>query len=320
MKKFIARRLLETIPLVIIISMIVFVLIHALPYDAIDTIITPDMSAETVEALKQQFGLDQPLHIQYFLWIKGVLSGNLGMSIITRQPIAGVFFEKVWNSMILIIPAYITAFVLALIFGLSAGSDRGSKKDKIIDSIFSIFDATPTYWFALIVIYVLGYQLDLFPIFGMHTIGQESSILDFLKHFFMPYLVLTVAMFPNLGRYVRSSTITEMSEDYVTVQKAYGNSKAKILLMHVSKNVLLPMVTQLGLALPLLVTGSMITETIFGWPGIGPYFFNATKSLDYPIVMVVLLFSSALVILGSLLSDILYSVVDPRIKKAGEKS
>ena len=176
----------------------------------------------------------------------------------------------------------------------------------------------PTFWFAMLLIYLLGYRLDLLPIIGMHTVGQEGSFVDFLQHFIMPYIVLVVAFFPDLTRYVRSSTLLQLDEDYVMVQKSFGATKKEIFLKHVSKNVLLPIVTQIGLALPMLVTGAIITESIFGWPGIGPYLMSATKALDFPVIMAVMLLSATLVILGNLLSDVLYTIVDPRISQ-GDK-
>ena len=148
---------------------------------------------------------------------------------------------------------------------------------------------------------------------GMHSLG-EDSFQDFLHHFVMPYAVLVIGFLPDLTRYVRSSTITQFEEDYVTVQKAFGSGSGTILLRHVSKNVLLPMITKLGMALPMLVTGAVITETVFAWPGIGVYFTTAIRNLDYPVVMAVLVLSGSLVILGNLISDILCATIDPRIR------
>lgn len=163
---------------------------------------------------------------------------------------------------------------------------------------------------------LFGYKLRILPILGMHTVGV-NTLSDFLLHFITPYMVLTLAFIPDNVRYVRSSTITQYSEDYVMVQKAFGASKAEIMFKHVCKNVLLPVITKLGMALPTLVTGAVITETVFSWPGIGPYFIKAVQGMDYPIVMIVLILSSTLVVLGNLLSDILYCVTDPRIRKMG---
>ena len=161
--------------------------------------------------------------------------------------------------------------------------------------------------------YLFGCRLNWFPIMGMHTIGDDSFS-DFLMHFAMPYFVLIIGFLPDLVRYVRSSAITQFEEDYVLVQQVFGSSRREILFRHISKNVLLPLVTKLGLALPMLVTGAVITETVFSWPGIGVYFVKAISSLDYPIIMDVLLLSGSLVIIGNLLSDILCALIDPRIR------
>ena len=152
----------------------------------------------------------------------------------------------------------------------------------------------------------------------MHTIGQENSMIDYLRHFLMPFIALFLSFLPDATRYVRSSTITQYSEDYVMVQQAFGASKAEIMFKHVCKNVLLPIITKLGMALPMLVTGAIITETIFGWPGVGPYFVKAIQGMDYPIVMVILVLSSTLVILGNLLSDILYCLTDRELRIWGD--
>lgn len=315
MLKMVCKRLLQAVPLVLLISIIVFLMIHLLPYDAIDGITTPDMSAERVALLKAKYGLDQPVYVQYVLWLKGILVGDFGYSIISNQSIQSALAARITASVQLVLPAYVTAFLGAYGLGLLAGNQHRKTSGKFLDGLFSILDAVPTYWLALLLIYFMGYRLNWFPIIGMRTVGVNTWP-DFLAHFVLPYLVLALAFFPSLARYVRASTITELSQDYVLTQTSFGNPRWKIMLNHVSRNVLLPMITQLGMALPMLVTGAMITESIFGWPGVGPYFFNAIKGLDYPIIMIILLLSSTLVIAGNLLADILYAVADPRIKEA----
>lgn len=315
MAKYILKRILQAIPLIIIISIICFVLIQLAPYNAVDTMITPKMSEETVNLIKAKYGFDKPVYIQYLLWIKGILGGNFGYSIITHESIVNDLLARIPATIILVLPSYIIALIISIILGLVAGSNKNKLIDKIIDGFSSIGIAVPSFWFAMILIFIFGYKLGVFPIIGMNTIGKEGSIGDFLLHFIMPSTVLVVAFLPDLIRYVRSSTITQISEDYVMVQKAFGASKREILFKHVCKNILLPIVTKMGMALPMLITGAMITETVFGWPGVGPYFVNAVKALDYPIIMDILLLSSSLVILGNLLSDILYCVIDPRIRE-----
>lgn len=314
MAAYILRRLLQVVPMLLVVTFVVFLLLHAAPYDVVDAITTPQMSDETVAAIRERYGLDQPVIVQYGLWLGNVLQGDLGYSLVSRQPIAQELAARIPNTIILAAPAYLAALLVAIVLGLVAGSRRGTVVDKMIDGLAGIGIATPSFWFALLVIYVFGYQLRWFPIIGMHSVGKQGDPVDFLLHFVMPFTVLVVAFFPELARYVRSATIGQLSQGYVLVQRGFGASRGHILSRHVSRNVTLPIITQLGLALPILVTGAIVTESIFGWPGIGPYFLTATRSLDYPVVLAVLLLSAVLVILGNLIADILYVVVDPRIR------
>lgn len=317
MAKYIIKRILAAIPMVIVITIICFALMNLAPYDAIDAMTTPNMPAETIALIKAKYGYDQPVYIQYLRWVDGMLNGNFGYSIVTHQSIATDLAVRIPNTIKLILPAYLLAYVAAIVLGLLAGSHKNKWVDKLIDGLSSIGIALPTFWVSMLLIYFLGYKLNVLPIVGMHTIGKEGSLLDYMKHFIMPFTALFFSFLPDAVRYVRSSTITQYSEDYVMVQQAFGASKAEIMFKHVCKNVLLPIITKLGMALPMLVTGAIITETIFGWPGVGPYFVKAIQGMDYPIVMVILVLSSTLVILGNLLSDILYCLTDPRIKDLG---
>lgn len=314
MAKYILKRILQAIPLLLIISIICFTFIKLAPYNAIDAMVTPNMPEETVNLMKAKYGFDKPAYVQYFLWLKGILSGQFGYSIVTHESIAKDLAARIPATIALVLPSYLFAVIISIILGLLAGWNKNKFLDKIIDGFCSLGIAIPTFWFAMIIIFIFGYKLSIFPILGMNTIGKEGSFSDFLLHFTMPCIVLTMAFLPELIRYVRSSTIGQISQNYVTVQNAFGGSTHEILFKHVCKNVLLPIITKIGMALPMLVTGGMITETIFGWPGVGPYFITAIKGMDYPVVMAILVLSSSLVILGNLLSDILYSLVDPRIR------
>ncbi len=315
MVRYIGKRLLQAIPLLLIITVIVFCMIHFAPYDAIDAMTSPQMSAQTVQQIKAKYGYDKPVFVQYLLWIKGVATGNFGYSIVTHQSISSDLAARIPATMQLVIPSYLVAFLLSIVLGLASGSHKGKWLDKLIDGLCSIGIATPPFWLAMILIFFLGYQFNLLPILGMHTIGMENSFPDYLAHYIMPFIVMVIAFLPDLTRYVRSSTIGQLSEDYVVVQKAFGASRFEILSKHVAKNVLLPIITKFGMMLPMLVTGAIIIETVFSWPGVGPYFVKAIQGMDYPVVMAILILSSALVILGNLLSDILYCATDPRIRE-----
>ena len=313
MLKYLIKRILQAVPLLLLITILCFVLIDLAPYDAIDARINDKMTPAQIAQLKEEAGLNDPMPVQYLRWLGGLLKGDLGMSLINHTDIATDLREKIPNTIKLVLPSYATAYLLAIGLGLIAGRYKNSWLDKIINSLASIGLAVPTFFVALLFIYYFGLKLDLFPVMGMHSLG-EDSFEDFLHHFVMPYAVLVIGFLPDLTRYVRNSTITQFEEDYVTVQKAFGSGSGTILLRHVSKNVLLPMITKLGMALPMLVTGAVITETVFAWPGIGVYFTTAIRNLDYPVVMAVLVLSGSLVILGNLISDILCATIDPRIR------
>ena len=314
MARYIVKRILQAIPLLLVISIICFGLIQMAPFDVIDTIATPDMAPEVREALKVKYGLDQPAHIQYLNWLKRMVTGNLGYSIVTHQSVAFDLAARLPNTVLLILPSYLLALAISIVLGLVAGSRRGGRADRIIDTLCSVGMATPTFWIAMMLLYVFGYKLSIFPILGMHTLGQDNSLPDLLMHLVLPTVVLTLGDLPGTVRFVRSSTISQYTEDYVMVQKAFGSSRAAILFRHVIKNVLLPVITLVGMSLPRLVTGAFITESIFSWPGVGTYFITAIRSFDYPVIMSVMFFSSVMVILGNLLADICYCLVDPRIQ------
>ena len=313
MLKYIIKRILQAIPLLILITVICFALINMAPYDAVDAITTPDMSAAEIEMRREAYGLNDPVYVQYFRWLNNILHGNFGYSLLSHTSIKYDLMIRIPNTAILVLASYVTAYVLAIVLGLVAGSYKNRWPDKMIDGLCSIGIATPTFWFAMLLIYIFSFRMKIFPIMGMHAVGDDS-LGDLLWHFFLPYITLVVGFLPDLTRFVRGSTIGQMKEDYVVVQQAFGAKKVQILFHHIIRNVMIPMVTKLGMALPQLVTGAVVTETVFTWPGIGNYFVSAVKGLDYPIVMAILVLSSTLVILGNLLSDILYCVVDPRIK------
>ena len=318
MIRYILKRILQAVPLLLVISFIVFTLIHLAPYDTIDAQITSNMSQEEINILREQSGLNKPFLIQYVDWLGQILSGNFGHSLVTHNSVGEEILAKIPNTISLVLPAYITALIIAIVLGLLAAANKGKWQDKFIDAVASLGIATPSFWIAMIFIYVLGYQLNLFPIIGMHTIGKEGDFGDFLSHFIMPYLTLTIVFFAELTRYVRSSALSQTNEEYVVVQQAFQATKTQIFTRHIIKNVLIPVITQVGMSLPMLVTGAIITETVFSWPGIGPYITQATRALDYPIIMAVMLLSATLVIVGNLISDILYSIVDPRIRRGGK--
>ena len=314
MFKYTLKRLLQAIPLIIAITFIVFTLIYISPFDAIDAITTPNMTDAQIEIIRERNGLNEPFLIQYFYWLKQILTGNFGMSLITQREIGQQLAMRIPNTLILMVPAYTIASFLAYRLGLYAGAHKNHLGDKVVDFLASLGIAVPPFWLGLLVIYFLSMKWPLFPTTGMYSIGAEGQFLNLLYHLILPLGVLIFAITPSLTRYVRSSALSQVDENYITVQKSLGASQSEIFNRHVSRNVLLPLITLLGQSLPSLVTGAIITESIFQWPGVGAYFVEATKKLDYPVIMAVLLITATLTILGNLLADILYKRVDPRIQ------
>ncbi|WP_195853109.1 ABC transporter permease [Aerococcus sanguinicola] len=314
MIKYALKRILQAIPLLLLISLIVFALIYLAPFDAIDAITTPNMTEAQVEIIREQNGLNDPFIIQYLTWLKNVLQGDFGYSLINQQEIASQLTERIPNTLILMLPAYAIGSLIAFFSGLFACANKDQAGDRAVDLLASLGLAVPTFWLGLLVIYFFSLKWPLFPTTGMYSLGSEGDLLNLLHHAILPGGVLIVAVTPNLTRYVRSAALSQVDANYITVQRSLGASKREIFFHHVSRNVLLPLVTLLGQSLPSLVTGAVVTESIFQWPGVGSYFVEGAKQLDYPVVMAVLLLTASLTILGNLLADLLYYKVDPRIR------
>ena len=317
MARFLIGRGLRFLALLFVISLLCFILMQAAPYDVVDAIASPDKPREVYEQLREEYGLNDALPAQYFRWVGKLLRGDLGNSLLDHSSIRSDLRARLPATLSLMAPAYLTALVLSLVLGLWAALRQNGRIDRIIDGLCSVGLATPPFWLALIFIYLLGYRLKLFPLMGMYTIDGGRSALDFLRHLFMPCTVLTLGFLPELTRYVRANAIRQLNEDYCAVQRSLGARPRELLIRHVLPNVMVPVVTKVGMSLPMLVTGSVAVESMFGWPGIGPYFLRAVQNIDYPVVLALLLLSSVLVILGNMLADLLCCLIDRRIEVGG---
>jgi len=315
MRQLIARRLLQTIPLLFFVSIVCFALIKMAPGDPVLSFVTPNMHAEDIERIRHNLGLDKPAYVQYFLWLKELVQGNLGYSLVNHQPVLDQILDRLPATAGLMGSAIALAVLLAIPLGLVAGANRSRWPDKLINFISYIGISVPLFWLAILLIYLFAIELHWLPIMGMRTIGVDSA-LDVLKHGVLPCAVLAFSFLSTYVRYIRSSTIGQLKEDYVQIQYAFGSSKRLVLFRHVLKHVLLPIITLLGISMAELVTGAIVTETVFSWPGIGSLGMTAVRGMDYPLIMGITLFSAVLLIVGNLLADILYGFADPRINKA----
>ncbi|WP_152396762.1 ABC transporter permease [Paenibacillus guangzhouensis] len=313
MKKNILRRVLQSIPLLWFISLVSFALIKLAPGDPVKSFVTPNMSAEDVERIRHSLGLDQPVIMQYFIWLKNVLQGNFGYSLTNHRPVLELILERLPATIGLMGSALFLSLIIAIPLSIVAASRKNKLLDRGIGMISYIGISIPSFWFGIMLIYIFAVKLHWLPSMGMRTIGVDS-FWDIVKHGILPCAVLTFINVSMYSRYIRSQAISQLEEDYVQIQYAYGATKRSVLWRHVLKNVLLPIITILGMSFADLIAGAFITESVFSWPGMGSLGITAVFGLDYPVIMGITMFSSCMLVIGNLVADILYSVVDPRIK------
>jgi len=307
------KRVLNAIPMIITISIISFVLVNFAPGDPVKAYITPESTVQDIEIIRESMGLNDNILVQYIRWGKNVLKGNLGYSFADHRPVLDKVVERLPATIGLMGVSMIFSILLGTIIGLVSAFYNNKLIDKILTFLNYIGISIPSFWFAMGMLHLFTLKLGWLPSIGMRSVGVHTNI-DLLKHIVMPMLTLSISNTSVISRYVRSRTITQLNEDYVTVAMAQGASKREVLFKYVLKNSLLPLITIIGMSLPNLVSGAFITETIFGWPGLGQLGINSIFKFDYPMIMATTMFSSIILILGNLISDILYGVVDPRIK------
>jgi len=323
MLKFILKRLLNLIPTIFFASLIIFAIIQAMPGDPVSAYLglNANVPDEVRAQIATQLGLDGSFFEQYFRWIGRLLSGNLGRSITMRQPVADVIGPMISNTFLL----NLVAFIIASIFALLVGIRQAVKKGKFTDNIWTVVSlfgiSIPSFFFAFILIFFVALPTGL-PLSGMRDpmraiLGYANwfeSASDVARHMIMPVTVLAFGNFAVLSRYVRNAMIDVLNQDYIRTARSKGLKEKIVIYRHGFKNALIPLVTLLGLYIPSLFSGAVILESIFQWPGIGRGLITAINNRDQSIALACMLFLSVLAMLGNLLSDLLYSLVDPRIK------
>lgn len=315
MVKMILKRLAQSIPMIITISIVSFLLIRVAPGDPVRALVTPESSFEDVERIREAMGLNDNYLIQYARWAKAVLQGDFGYSFSNHRPVLEQIVERLPQTLGLMVSALIISLVIGTIIGIISAMNNGGIFDRVFTFLSYVGISIPSFWFAMILIHILSLKLGWLPSIGMRTLGVETTT-DLIKHSIMPVLTLSISDTATISRYVRARVVSELKEDYVMTERAQGFSKTDLFFKSILKNSLLPIITILGMGLPRLISGAFITESIFGWPGLGQLGMNAIFKYDYPLIMATTMFASLLLIFGNLLSDILYMLVDPRIKEA----
>ncbi len=320
MTRYVIRRLIQAVPLLIAISVIVFAIIEVAPGDPAQMYIDPEKGADPayIEAVRHSLGLDQPVYVRYISWLVKTLQGDFGFSFRTRRPVALEIGDRLPNTLLLGGVALLMSMVIAVPIGIISALKRYTLIDYILSTLALVGISVPVFWVALVLLQIFAIQLNWLPGVGMRSVRVEyegfAAILDVIRHMILPAIVLSLAQTASWSRYQRSALLEVLGQDYIRTARAKGVRERRVIGVHALRNALIPMVTLIGLSVPSIVTGAFITETIFGWPGMGRLGVESINGRDYPIIMAVTMLSALLIVFGNLLADIAYAWVDPRIR------
>jgi peptide/nickel transport system permease protein len=313
--QYIIKRVLQAIPLLIGVSIIGFSMMHLAPGGPLAVYtLNPTITAQDIERIKQVFGLDQPLHIQYFKWAYGIFTGNWGYTFFGGRPVLNVILERFPATLLLMGSGMSLAIILGMLIGILGAVRRYSIFDYLATSGAMVALSFPTFWFGLMTIFLFSLKLGWLPSGGMYTLGGEEGILDILKHLILPTVVLALVLVAQWSRYSRSSFLEVIHQDYIRTAKSKGLSGGRILFRHAFPNAVAPLIALAGIQLPWLFSGALVTETIFGWPGMGRLFVDALTMKEYPVLMGMVMITAIFVIIGNLLADLMNALIDPRIR------
>ncbi|MGP1256664.1 MAG: ABC transporter permease [Kiloniellales bacterium] len=317
---FIAKRLVKAVFVLLAIVVLNFFLIRAAPGDPAQVMAGEAGAADEIfiAQLREQFGLDRPLHEQLLVYVGGIVTLDMGYSYRQQQPVADLIFDRLPATLILTGTAFVISILLGVLLGALAAARVGQWTDSLITVVALVFYATPLFWIALMAILLFSVQLGWLPGFGMESVGAGYSgfqrFLDVLQHLILPAATLGLFFMAIYARLTRASMLEVMDMDFVKTARAKGLPPGRITRLHVLRNAILPVITLAGIQAGQLVGGAVLTETVFAWPGIGRLMFDALLQRDYNLLLGVFFVSSAMVILFNLVTDVIYTLVDPRIE------
>jgi peptide/nickel transport system permease protein len=315
MTAYVVRRLLQMIPLLFGISVLLFAVIQAAPGGPEAALLESDrfIDPEVIEAYRERLGVDQPVPVQYARWIGGALRGDLGVSFSTTRPVSEMIVERLPATLELMGASFLLAAVMAFVLGVVSAVRQYSWFDHFGTGVSFVGIAMPVFWFALILQLVFGVWLGWLPVAGTRTVGA-TSLGDHLLHLVLPATVLAFRYVAGWSRYLRASMLEVLRTDFIRTARAKGLAEGAVVWGHALRNAMIPVVSVMALNLAGLFSGAVITETIFAWPGIGRMFVQAMFARDYPLLMGILLLGSTMVVVFNLLADVIYGVLDPRIR------
>ncbi|WP_426167583.1 ABC transporter permease [Sandarakinorhabdus sp. DWP1-3-1] len=314
--RWLLGRLAGTVPTLLGISLVLFLVVHLAPGGPMDVYAdNPSVTPAALERIAAAYGLNEPLPVQYGLWLKSMLAGEWGYSIRTGRPVLVEVAERLGPTLLLGGVAMGAALLLSLVLGVVAAARAGQWADRIVSGLALVGLSIPVFWLALVLQLVFSVWLGWLPSGGLQTIGVEAFG-DRLAHLAMPATVLAIATTASWSRYIRAGMITALAEDHIRTARAKGMGEATVLVRHALRNAIIPAVSIIALDLASIISGAVITEAIFGWPGIGSLFVQSMDGRDYPVLMGILMMGSAAVILANIAADLIQARLDPRIRHA----
>lgn len=324
MTAYIIRRLMWMIPLLFGVSIICFTLLKNAPGDPVSAIIAAgrdsgeQLTTEDREALREQMGLNQPVYLQYVDWLREAVRGNFGTSTRMRQPVFDVIMSRLPNTMKLAGVGLVFTLAIALPLGILSAVKQYSPTDYGLTFFSFVGISVPQFWLALMLLYTFGVWLGWLPVRGIQSAyvepGLWNGIWDTVSHYILPVTSITLVGVAGYMRYQRASMLEVIRQDYIRTARAKGLPESKVIFKHAWRNALIPIITLMGYIFVILVEGSVVVENIFSWPGMGQLAVASLNQRDYPVMMGIVLLSSVLILFGTLLSDILYALVDPRVR------
>ncbi|MGQ5720432.1 ABC transporter permease [Pseudochrobactrum asaccharolyticum] len=313
---YLLNRLWQSIILLVIVSITGFAILNLTPGGPLSQFaLTPGMTQEAMDRIAEQMGLNRPLPVQYLDWAWRLIQGDWGTSYRDGQPVLSVIARHVPATLLLMGTSTALSIAIGTWIGIRGATHRYSTFDYAATIGAMIALSIPTFWFGLVGIYIFSLKLGWLPAGNMYTIGDET-VLGYIRHLILPSVVLSLVNVAIWSRYMRTATLDVINQEFVKTARAKGLTERRVLMKHVVGNALLPMITLAGVQLPSILSGALVTETVFTWPGMGRLFLDSLGYNDYPVVMGLLMFSAILVLLGNLIADIVVATVDPRIRLA----
>ncbi|CAN5613144.1 oligopeptide ABC transporter permease AppB [soil metagenome] len=316
MTAYLVHRLIHALTILLGISMLVFLFVELAPGDAVDAMMPPESfsTPDAKEAMRDRLGLNDPAPLRYAQWLQRAFTGDLGFSLTSRRPVTDIIMTRLPLTLQLVG----MAMVFSIIVGITTGIISAIKQYSIIDYVATFFSffwlSIPGFFLGLLMIYIFAVRLNWFPVFGASTAGAANPLLDRVHHLILPASVLGLELAAALTRYTRASLLEVMRSDYMRTARAKGLRERSVIMRHGLKNALIPIITVIAFRLPYLISGAIVIETVFQWPGLGLLTLNAANQKDYPLVMALALAVTIVVVISSFIADVAYSIVDPRIR------